>query len=409
MKNNFWKLFLIMIIILPVKVMADSGSLSVSCTPQRVLRGDTVNCVMSANTDFNVSKIEIPYSLGDGLIATDFVGDGENLTNISIGGNKIELTVGTELTGSFTIGTFRISVSDTAKSEAKNIAFSNVTFNDSINITSPGSVAVIVPATLKSLAVTDSSLTLSSPSNNKYLLLLKSDVSNFGFTAVPTISDDTIVFKNGDTVLDPASINYAPNGQDSMQIDIIVGSGDAATTYNVIVSQEEEQNTTPGNPYLSSLTLSGQTVNLRNQSTADEEISVTLNTTSSYQLRAVLSDSNNYEFVTGNNLPGSCSVSGGVLTCNLSGEVNIAIMISPKCEGSSKNYILHIKQGSGSNDSSNSGGQSTNSGSGSSTTDGSSVTVNPQTGGLAYTVAVILILSLVITLYLYKRTINNFQ
>ena len=406
MKKKKYMIVVALIFFLPINVMAATGSLSASCTPQRVSRGGEISCTLSANTDFDVTKIEIPYSLGDGLTATAFVpADSDKFTNTSISGNKISATVGSELTGSFMIGTFKISVSDTAKSEVKNIVFSNVLFNDSISITSPSSLSLIVPATLRSLTVTDNSLTLTGPSNNIYGLILESNVSNFGFTAVSTMSDDAVVFKNGDTVLNPASIDFSdPSGQNSMQIDVIVGSGDAATTYSVIVSRETTQSTTSGNPYLSSLTLSGQTVNLRNQSTADEEISVTLNTTASYQLRAVLSDSDNYEFVTGNNLPGSCSVASGVLTCDLSGEVSMAIMVAPKISGSSKNYILHIMQGSGSSGSSGSDEGSTSTGSGSGTG-----IVNPQTGGAAYVMAIILVLSLIVSLYLYKRTINNFQ
>lgn len=405
-KSKLLIIVLTLVLLLPISVKADTAKLSVSCTPSKVMRGEQFSCTLSANTDFSVTKIELPFSLGTGLEAAQFVSaDSERFTNTSISGGKVSADVATSTSGSFTIGILKINVSNNTSSGTKEITFNNGKFyNYFSQVVEAASIntSVVVPATLKSLTVNNNVATLGptfSSSTYSYTLFLPNDTTSFGLTAVATNSSDTVKFiKDGtNEELNGASIAY--NGE--MKVNVVVGSGDAATTYAVLVSNEQGQSS--GNPYLSSLTLSGQTVNLKNQSNADEEITVTLNTTNSYQLKAILSDSTNYDF-SSEVLPSSCSVASGTLTCNLSGEVKIAIMVVPKNGGSGKNYILTIKQGSGSG---GSGGGS--SGGGGTSSDNPPVSTNPQTGGAAYVMAIVLILSLVATLYLYKRSISSFE
>ena len=188
-----------------------------------------------------------------------------------------------------------------------------------------------------------------------------------------------------------------------MSITISVGSGDRKVDYTLLVRKEADPNTV-GHATLSSLVVGDKTV-----TNFTDEITVNPSNINSYQVRATLSDSTNYKFSTSsdNGLPSSCSVSGGTLTCNLKGENSFPIkIIANAAGGESKSYILNIKEASSGN-----GGNSGNNGGSSSTPDtGRTVYNNPQTGNTTMgIVAIVLVVSLFASLYLYKRNMQNFE
>lgn len=410
MKNKLFMLLLIITLLLPMEIKADTASISVLCTPQKVARGNQIQCTLSGNAEFAVSKIEIPYSLSNGLTVNGFtVADTTKMTGNNADGGKIEVSINTDATSNFTIGTFNLTVSDSATSGSKEIKFDNVVFYNSSNESNTAtgaSVAVVVTSSLKSLTVNNNAGVFGptfSSSAYSYTLTLPANTTTFGLSAESTIQGDTIKYVNGDTgeELNPSSITFATQGGNtSMAIVVTVGSGEAATEYTILVSKQQASGT--GKPTLSSLTISGQTVNLKNNSNDTEEITVTLNTVSNYQIRAELSDNGNYEFST-STLPNSCNISSGVLTCNMSGENKLPIMVvSKQSGGANKAYILSIKKGSGNT---GGGGTNTNTNTGTNT----SVNDNPQTGGgAAIVMGIILVLSYAATLYLYKRNMSTY-
>ena len=410
MKNKLFMLLLIITLLLPMEIKADTASISVLCTPQKVARGNQIQCTLSGNADFDVSKIEIPYSLDSGLTVNGFtVADTTKMTGNNADGGKIEVSLNTNVTGNFTIGTFNLTVSSEATSGSKEIKFNNIIFYNSSNeskTATGGSIAVVVTSSLKSLTVNNNAGVFGptfSSSAYSYTLTLPANTTTFGLSAESTIQGDTIKYVNGDTgeELNPSSITFATKeGNPSMRIVVTVGSGEAATEYTILVSKQQASGT--GKPTLSSLTISGQTVNLKNNSNDTEEITVTLNTVSNYQIRAELSDSGNYEFST-STLPNSCNISSGFLTCNMSGENKLPIMVvSKQSGGANKAYILSIKKGSGNT---SGGGTNTNTNTGTNT----SVNDNPQTGGgAAIVMGIILVLSYAATLYLYKRNMSTY-
>ena len=408
MKKKIIGLFILLIILFPKSTYALTGSLTITCDPSSAKAGEKVTCTLNGSSDEAVYSIEIPFSITNATVEfkkSDLWAMEDDYSN-----NKIQQVAKTDkaVIGNFNIGTFTVTINENATSDAV-LSISNAFFDDTdyqhnnVENTSV-TIGVEIPKGLKNLEVTGATLAPQfTSSNTAYTVTLGKDATKFSINSSATVDTDSITITNTDTgaQLSSTDIPFATEeGKDSMSITISVGSGDRKVDYTLLVRKEAEPNTV-GHATLSSLVVGDKTV-----TNFSDEITVNPSNIDSYQVRATLSDSTNYKF-SNSGLPSSCSVSAGVLTCNLKGENSFPIAISSNAAGGeSKTYILTIKKAS----SGNGGNSGNNSGSSTTPDTGRTVNNNPQTGNTTMgIVAIVLVASLFASLYLYKRNMQNFE
>ena len=372
-KKMILLIIMIGMIIIPHEVKAFTGSVTISCNPKSLSGAGTVKCTLKGTADANITTVKGTIVLPTGASITKFeLADG--WTQNDYADNKINPYRENEITGNFDIGTLTISFSSSASEGNNNISVKDITYlNDSDINSAPDSNAETIEIV-----------------NGIGLSNLEVNATSFGLNATPYKSGEAVVVTNNDTnntISNLSSIAFAPqSGKESMSLTIKVGTGDREVKYNILVQRELPAEI--GTPTLASLTVGGSDILI-----SSEDITVSVNNINSYQLRAALSDKDNFHFVT-SNLPSGCTASNGVLTCNLKGANSMPIIIEANAGGAggSKTYIVTIK-------SSSQGGSGTTSTSG-----------NPQTGNTAGAVmALILIISFGASLFLYKRNIQNFN
>ena len=389
-------LLLIMLgmVLVPREVKAFTGGITISCTPKTLSGAGTVTCTLKGNADANITTVKGTVVLPTGATITNF-SLASGWTQNDYADNKINPYRDEEVTGNFDIGTLTISFSSSATEGNNSISIKDISFQNDTDInTAPDSnsetIEIVNGIGLSNLEVTGGQLSPQFNTNKKaYILTLGVNATSFGLNATPYKSGEAIVVTNNDTnntISNLSSIAFSPqSGKESMSISIKVGSGSRETVYNILVQKELPADV--GTPTLASLTVGGSDILI-----SSEDITVSINNINSYQLRAALSDKDNFHFVT-SNLPSGCSASNGVLTCNLKGANSMPIIIEANTGGAggSKTYIVTIKS------SSQGGGTTSTSG-------------NPQTGNTAGAVmAIILVISFGASLYLYKRNIQNFN
>ncbi len=394
-KKMILLIIMIGMIIIPHEVKAFTGSVTISCNPKSLSGAGTVKCTLKGTADANITTVKGTVVLPTGASITKFeLADG--WTQNDYADNKINPYRENEITGNFDIGTLTISFSSSASEGNNNISVKDITYlNDSDINSAPDSnaetIEIVNGIGLSNLEVTGGQLSPQFNTNKKaYILTLGVNATSFGLNATPYKSGEAVVVTNNDTnntISNLSSIAFAPqSGKESMSLTIKVGTGDREVKYNILVQRELPAEI--GTPTLASLTVGGSDILI-----SSEDITVSVNNLNSYQLRAALSDKDNFHFVT-SNLPSGCTASNGVLTCNLKGANSMPIIIEANAGGAggSKTYIVTIK-------SSSQGGSGTTSTSG-----------NPQTGNTAGAVmALILIISFGASLFLYKRNIQNFN
>ncbi len=381
----------ILIIMLPICVKADT-SVSINCSPNEINSGSTTDCLIKGDTDMNISRVTMNVSYGTGLsyksfvVSNVFTGSGYNASE-----NKIDVSKSNNntLMLSFNIGTITIQANENGSVGNQNVTLNNIQFFDadgnSINVNSI-STSINVKANentstgLKTLNVTGGTLSPSLTAGNYgYSVILDSaSATSFGLTATANNSSDTITFVNSDTnetITNPNNIPFVTDeGKSSMSIKITVGS--VAYTINVT----KPVSNTASNE-LSTLYVGGVNIPLRNGQ-YDYEVSLISN--GSYQVNATLKDSTNYK------------ISNLTLPTSMTGD-EFAIVISPKDNSSGLSgvtYTIKVKRG---------GSNSTNNVVTNNTTD------NPQTGSVAITMAVVLIISFALSIYLYKKNIEGYN
>ena len=374
-------------LILPVVVNAENETLSVSinCTPNQVDAGATSECLVKGNSNFDVSRVVIDVTYGDDLVISSYT----NATGFSgtITEDKIDVSRATNdlVTGSFNIGTLNMLAAANASTSSANVTLNNVTFYDAeghdfsgsgintiitINITGNNSTG------LKTLNVTNGTLSPALTSDNYgYMVTLDSNATTtFGITATANNNSETITYVNGDTnetITNPQSITFVTTGGKSeMLVKINVGS----VTYNLTVTKP----TTSSSNELASLTIGSVSVNLVS---GKHDYEVGLTDVNSYEVKATLKDSSKFH------------ITNMTLPTTMSGATEFAIVIDPidNTAGlSSVTYVIKVKKSSS---------NSSTTGTSSNTSD------NPQTGGVAITMALVLTISFCLSIYLYKNNI----
>ena len=385
---------------LPFKVHALTGSIEVDCNPKNVAPGNEVKCVIKGTSDENVTAFNIPFELSDNLTAVSF-DTATGWGNADISDGNIDSYTSDNMSGTFNIGTLTIRVNADAPDGEESIKFTNIKFYDEnekeIDITDKALSLTVkeqeeVSKGLTNLTVTNGKLQPDFTTTGvEYQVIISSNT--FGLTATPANSSDTVKFVNGSTneELNSSNITYNPvTGQNMMLIEIIVGSGSSETKYELVVSKEQTGEEPTYDNTLKSLTVGGKTVELKS---GVYDYTITLESTRGYEVKSVLNDPENFTFDDKSN--GNGTGSGPVYT----------IIVLPKdaSKGTSVTYTININTNStptpstpGSNNKPTGGGTNVN--------------TNPNTGDIpAFLMAIVLVASLVVSIILYKRNMNSYN
>ena len=398
-------LLLTILLLIPVRsILADefSAVTTLTCPDTQVNSGGSITCTVSVNVNKPITDFRADIN-PEGLTITAWASSATwkdpNDGDYSNGRIEADIREGTA-TGDVTLGSITIKFADTA-SGRQDISLTDVNyFNDNTTYaTAPNSNTVTVTVNpvstgLRNLTITGGTLSQQfSTSETRYSVILPVDSQSFSIVATKATENDGIVFTNSDTNtnIDPTNIPFATAaGKSSMSIKITVGSGGRKVEYTLLVARETSDSV--GEPTLSSLIVGGKNITI-----SGEDIDVALPGSSSYVLKATLSDKANYTF----SIPSgfnSCVASDGDLECTLQGENSFPInVVSIASGGKSKTYIVNIKK---------------NVNESTTTTDEPTpiVSENPQTGsGVAFIMAFVLVVSFATSLYLYKRNMKNFE
>ncbi len=388
MKKITKLVFGLLLTILPFKVNAFTGGISVSCTPSTLLGGEYTECLIKGTADENVTSIETTVSVGSSMSIDSFT-PSSSFSGNGISSGKI-LVTSTGVTGSFDIGTLKLKIADNA-SGSISFSLTNTVYTDSNggknNISdSSASITVsnpVVTKGLKSLKISNvkSSSFVFSPNNYNYNPVITA--STFSIEAIPVNDDDSIKIvniENEGTALDPNSITFYPNGT-TMGIKIIVGDGGTGNEYTLLISREVSSNYDNS---LKTVTIGGKNISLIS---GQYKYDVYLDNVTNYQVTATLNDPNNFEIDKFN---------GGV--GYYSGEHEVLLVINPKDSSTGYEgvtYQFNVKKTSSTPPSSSSKPSEPSGG-------------NPQTGNISiFIITVILICSLIVSLNLYKKNMQN--
>lgn len=399
MKKNKFLFLIIIFILLPTRINALVGNIGIICSDANIKSGDEVTCTISGNTDEAIKLIEANITTTDNLqLVSSELSLQEGWSGSTIDNSKISVSTDSRV-GNFTIGSFKIKAIDTATNGFASVGISSISFVDvsnNSNTISNTSYVITIDNNdnnltgLSNLNVTGGTLSpFFVPNTKSYTLVIDSD--NFGIEAIPANIGDQISIINTDdnTELNASNIIFSSKSG-SMSIEIRVGTGDRLVTYSLIVSKKISDNDIK---YLSSLTIGGKTISLVN---GKYDYEVSLNDTSSFTVRAVLEDSSKYLI---ENLNGNIESGIYEITTN---NTSLAIIIKPKDATTGLEGVIYSVTVKKINE------QDTSS---SNPTDSSQNNIsNPQTGNISvFVITLILISSLIISLNMYKKNIENYD
>ena len=404
--NKFKLLLITLLLVFPTKIFALTGSIDVNCSVASSSPGSSVTCVLTGTSDEPISAISIPFAVSNATITNITMADTWTFPVDINSGQITQSTSSTNVQGEFGIGTFTLKINDGATDNAS-LSFNDILFTDLSGTThSVGSksvtLAITTPKGLTNIEATGGVLGPPfSLTNYSYTLMLSAETTNFSLTLTQANSSDAInVFDiDSQAALNISNITFQPSGgNSSMSIMINVGEGNRLVSYTILVARETAPNV--GMPTISSITVGGQTVQVADQ------MSVSLDDVSNYQVVANLSDSTNYSFDT-SAFGSTCSASSGVLTCRFNNPGTYSInVVANEAGGASKTYILDVskKASSESGTIADSGSTTPPPPAPANTSD------NPRTGGFAVSfVALMLVVSLGLSVYLYRKNMQNFN
>ena len=397
MRNKIFMLMLLLLLF-PVNVYA-AGSMSISCSPKELKPGETVECSIKGNADVSISAIVTTISVSKNVTLVKFI-PAANWSGDDISNGKIDVyTDNEDFVNDFNIGTLKIKINDDHDNGDETIALNNFNFynlegesaakgnaSTSITVKSTNNPEPSSEIGLKSLSVTGGMLLYNFDLNRtSYIVQLNNDATTFSITAEPKNNGDPISYVNADTnaTINPNNITFETfGGKSQMSIKITVGTGNNAIVYNLAIIKISSSTVSDG---LSSLTVGGVNVNLT-KNTYDYE--VTLSNIDNYQVNATLADTTNYK------------IANLTFPTTMHGETEFAIVVMPKNNKSglkSHTYKITVK---GKNKPATQEEKPSY-----------DPPSNPTTGSTTTSVimAIVLILSFTITIYLYKKNIENYN
>lgn len=399
MKNKLYYILLSLLVSFSFmnNVFADEFSYTVTTDPSSstVVLGNeaTIKVNLKSNSSINACLFKVSASDGIEFVSKNGV-NGWNVTEdgtngflvensstdgeaLSAGKNILELKYKVNANGKVTVATDYCISTETEEQDSHAAIDVIFTTKDISKDTSLSSLTVIGGR-------------MSEFSSDKHSYVAELTSPNFSLkmvTSNPDFQDDIMVVDGFGNILDPNNITFVDeDGLGQMQINIIINK-DAKNPYGIGVKYV---NTELDNS-LSSLKINGNEILV--EGLYDYEYTVGKNVTS-VEIEAILSDSENFQFVEGNS-PGTFNLSGS--------DQVLPIIIEPKDSQSGgmriSYYITIKKEGS-------TGGVSNNS----NNNNNGEVTANPTTGGASmFIMAFILIVSLMSSLFLYKKNLESYK
>lgn len=393
MKRKIFVLGIMLLILSPLKIYA-AEQVSMVCDKTTAKPGDQISCDIKFNTTFEVTSVSGNVITSDNL---EFVKISASSDFISFGGtsdeteNKVSLVQkdGNTVKGEFVVAKVTLKVKSDAKSGDATVeltdAYALNDNKDKANVTSnKATIKIEVPIVkgLKSLDISKGYIKDSSfgSSREGYTVIIEGNT--FGLSMIANNSSDNIVVTDGkgNTINDVSNIKFDPNDSGLMLLYISVGSGDTAFKYTLSVSKDVDDDY---RGYLSKLVIGGVNVELTRGKT---EYTVYLDNINSYRVSAIVADPDNFKIE-----------DDGISEGNGSW-VNIKIVPRDSSSGAkSITYTIHVlKKGSSSENTTNNGNNN--------------ASKSPQTGDISmFFMALILISSLVGSLYLYKKNLVDLK
>ena len=260
------------------------------------------------------------------------------------------------------------------------------------------------PKGLESLTVRGGTLspTFDSERNTGYVITLSSyEITSFSITATPKTATDTITPRreNGEDyeTIDLSYISFVTAGDNStMLIQILVGEGERQVRYEIQVVRP----TKIAPPELTKLTIDGENIPLI---AGEYRYKIPLEDKESYFVNATLKDSTNYRFHEYLTPP--------IETSSKEFEIRI-VPKDPTAGLPSNSYYIVIETDTVDPIVSTTTTKKPSGGGGGSSSSGNNQNniVNPQTGVTpAIIVGIMLVASLVVSFYLYKKNINGYN
>ena len=127
MRNKVYILVLLIMLLLPKAIYAESATFSANCSTS-VNPGGEINCAITGTADFNVTGIDISFTLGNDLTATSF-NSPAGIDNNGINNGTVHLSSTSGITGNLTLGTLKINVGANAAEGDRTITFSNIKYS----------------------------------------------------------------------------------------------------------------------------------------------------------------------------------------------------------------------------------------------------------------------------------------
>lgn len=400
MKKRKNLIFILALLLFPINVYALTGNVTISCGNKDVKPGETVSCSVAGTSDEVVGAIQGKITVtGNGVTINSFTKDAAWESG-ELQADKTTFSVShsnSTIKDNFNIGQITLNVASDANSGDISISMSNLTTGFSSNTATFKVAADVKPVEkgLKSLIVNGGILSPSfSQSFTAGNVELGEDTSSFAIVATANNENDKIVCKNADdnTELSCDNITFKTSGgKDSMIVQIVVGEGENSVSYTLIIFKKVKE--TIGDPELKTLTIGGKQVQLVSGKIDGYE--VTLANLSNYLVEWTLKDDKNYKVVTFNNNPTTHS-----------GEY-VSIVIEPVNSSSGlKSVAYSIKVNKAGGDNTTPGTQQPEQ----NPSNQNPSTGNPQTGDtIASVVAVILLLSFGVSMFLYQKNINGYN
>ena len=360
-----------------------------SVTKETIEVGETLDVKVNADNVIAWNLTITPTTNANDC-ALEKTGTEPNGTNINFSGTCSINEVGT--------ATFTLSGSLTFKSDDENQDGETVELNETLSVSITAKEEQ--PKGLASLSVTNGTLSpaFNSDTNTGYVITLDSaETSTFSIAAVAKTETDTIIAKRetGDNyeTINLSNINFVTGGNNStMLIEISVGEGERLVKYEIQVVKPTPPQIGP--PVLSMLAIDGHDINLVD---GQYEYEITLDDKDSYFITATIKDTTNYRFDEFLVPPVDTS------------SKDIEIGIKPKDPSAgleSRSYHIIIKTNVIEPVTQSTTKTTTKKPSGG----GNGNVENPQTGSTSvFIVGFILISSLVISMYLYKKNINGYN
>lgn len=383
---------IMLLILSPLRAYA-ANQLDMVCDKSTAKPGDQISCDVKLNTTVEVTTVQGDVTLSSDLEFVSAVPTNSFANAYPTNDKFISWSWDAEGTakGEFIAGKITLKVKSDAKSGDASVELANAKIGNDVGgmddnkITSnKTTIKIEVPVVkgLKSLDIVKGYIKDSSFSSSRQGYTVIIEGNTFGLSMTANNSSDKIVVTDGkgNTINDVSNIKFDPNDSGLMLLYITVGSDDTAFKYTLTVGKELEDEY---NGYLSKLVIGGVTVDLVKGKT---EYTVYLDNINSYRVSAIVADPDNFKIE-----------DDGISEGNGSW-VNIKIVPRDSSSGAkSITYTIHVlKKGSSSGNTTNSGNNN--------------ASKSPQTGDISmFFMALILISSLVGSLYLYKKNLVDLK